>query len=172
MYKFHRIEFKKHFWKMIRLLIFTEIGLLLMCSITLSNIYQLYCLNAYVKDNKAMYDVTQTDDNICSNIVSYVQYLNKNDKVASTQFVIYYFQLLLPVVIFLMFDNPHDCFTCLGKDPERKYSRFQLTIEERNNRRMIARYSVNNLMSNQPLVYDRNAFLLNTENESFQSIKK
>ena len=50
--------------------------------------------------------------------------------------------LLLPVLVFFIFDDPHDCFTCLGKDPDRIYSSFQLTLEERIRRKMVAKYNV------------------------------
>ena len=39
--------------------------------------------------------------------------------------------ILLPVATFLVLNNPHDCFACLGKDPDRIYSRHQLNFEER-----------------------------------------
>ena len=32
--------------------------------------------------------------------------------------------IMLPVIFFLLLDDPHDCFTCLGKDPDRVYSSF------------------------------------------------
>ena len=37
---------------------------------------------------------------------------------------------LLPFVFYFWFNEPHDCFKCLGKDPERRYSIFQLTERE------------------------------------------
>ena len=48
--------------------------------------------------------------------------------------------LILPVVAFMILDDPHDCFMCLGKDPDRPYSIFQLSREERANRKMVAKY--------------------------------
>ena len=39
--------------------------------------------------------------------------------------------ILFPSLTFFAFNQPHDCFVCLGKDPERIYSRFQLNREER-----------------------------------------
>ena len=30
--------------------------------------------------------------------------------------------VLLPVLTFLVSDKPHDCFSCLAKDPDRTYS--------------------------------------------------
>ena len=41
------------------------------------------------------------------------------------------FAYVLPVLMFFIFDVPHDWFVILGKDPDRIYSRFQLTLEER-----------------------------------------
>ena len=49
--------------------------------------------------------------------------------------------MLLPIITFLLFDNPHDCFICLGKDPDRIYSSFQLSRQERTHRKMKAKYS-------------------------------
>ena len=49
--------------------------------------------------------------------------------------------ILIPVLTFLAFDKPHDCFTCLAKDPDRNYSIFQLSLEERVRRKMMAKFS-------------------------------
>ena len=37
---------------------------------------------------------------------------------------------LIPFWVFLIFNKPHDCFACLGKDPSRSYSRFQYSKQE------------------------------------------
>ena len=37
--------------------------------------------------------------------------------------------LMLPLIAYFWLNDPHDCYTCLGKDPDRIYSRFQLTLE-------------------------------------------
>ena len=50
------------------------------------------------------------------------------------------FLILIPVLSFFALDRPHDCYTCLGKDPDRIYSSFQLTFEERARRQAIAKY--------------------------------
>ena len=34
---------------------------------------------------------------------------------------------MIPLISFYLLDEPHDCFVCLGKDPDRIYSNFQLT---------------------------------------------
>ena len=41
------------------------------------------------------------------------------------------FWLLIPIWTFFWLHDPHDCYNCLGKDPDRIYSRFQLNVEER-----------------------------------------
>ena len=40
------------------------------------------------------------------------------------------FVYLLPVWAFLAFTEPHDCYKCLGKDPDRNFSIFQLSRAE------------------------------------------
>ena len=34
----------------------------------------------------------------------------------------YSFFSILPFIAFLVLNRPHDCYRCVGKDPERKYS--------------------------------------------------
>ena len=51
------------------------------------------------------------------------------------------FVLILPVLLFMLLDDPHDCFVCLGKDPDRIYSSLQLSKEERMRRKMKAKYN-------------------------------
>ena len=34
---------------------------------------------------------------------------------------------LVPFVSYFWLNEPHDCFRCLGKDPDRRFSIFQLT---------------------------------------------
>ena len=48
---------------------------------------------------------------------------------------------LLPVLTFYVLDAPHDCFACLGKDPDRIYSIFQLTTEQRTRREAVAKFN-------------------------------
>ena len=115
-----------------------------MCLIAFKTLvfYETICVNALFNKDKALFDSKHHNDiGICLNIIHYFSKFSSTANIASFHFSLYYVALISPVIIFLMFDNPHDCFTCLGKDPERKYSSFQLSIKERRNRRMIARYS-------------------------------
>ena len=34
---------------------------------------------------------------------------------------------IIPFLAFFLLDQPHDCFICLGKDPDRVYSSLQFT---------------------------------------------
>ena len=49
--------------------------------------------------------------------------------------------ILLPIIIFFLLNEPHDCFVCLGKNPDHIYSIYQLTLEERAIRHMKAKFS-------------------------------
>ena len=51
------------------------------------------------------------------------------------------FFMLLPVAAFFVLNEPHDCFMCFGKDPDRIYSSYQLTPEERAQRHVKAKFS-------------------------------
>ena len=48
---------------------------------------------------------------------------------------------LLPVIAFFIFNTPHDCYTCLGKDPDRNYSIYQLSLEERARRKFLSKFN-------------------------------
>ena len=45
----------------------------------------------------------------------------------TTYFLETCFVYLLPIVAFLILNDPHDCFRCLGKDPDRIFSISQFT---------------------------------------------
>ena len=53
--------------------------------------------------------------------------------------------LLLPIFVYFCLNDPHDCFICLGKDPDRIYSIFQLSWEDRERRKCIARFNQDEL---------------------------
>ena len=46
---------------------------------------------------------------------------------------------MTPVLVYFIMNEPHDCYVCLGKDPDRIYSSFQLTLEERAKRQLRAK---------------------------------
>ena len=88
-----------------------------------------------------MYD--GSDDNSLCNLISKLigDYIG-DPRLHTYAYAIMQSLLLLPINVFFAFNDPHDCFVCLGKDPDRKYSRFQLTREECARRKMVAKYSI------------------------------
>ena len=49
---------------------------------------------------------------------------------------------LLPVASYLILYYPHDCYRCLGKDPDRNFSQYQFTERELAMRSMRYKYGV------------------------------
>ena len=47
---------------------------------------------------------------------------------------------LIAIWAFLIFNRPHDCFECLGKDPQRNYSMFQYGKREQMLKKMKAKH--------------------------------
>ena len=142
MYKYHRFEFKKHISSMLVLFITSEISLLLFFWMQVRGFYELFCIRAKVEDDFAMYDYkSKTDISFCTVAIMSPISWRKYDKPYGSIQLFVDLVVLLPVVTFLLFDNPHDCFTCLGKDPDRIYSSFQLSFQERFRRKMKAKYS-------------------------------
>ena len=45
------------------------------------------------------------------------------DLASETYFVFIIFELL-PFLLYFILQQPHDCFLCLGKDPDRRFSQF------------------------------------------------
>ena len=89
--------------------------------------YSTVCLSSFdIEDDRAMLDwypfVEQERQGMC--ITVFKIFKGKTFQ----QFVYVYIRinilLLVPVVAFMIFDDPHDCFMCIGKDPDRPYSKF------------------------------------------------
>ena len=47
---------------------------------------------------------------------------------------------LLPIWSYMVLEQPHDCFRCLGKDPDRKFSQFQMSHTELMVRKMKSKF--------------------------------
>ena len=47
-----------------------------------------------------------------------------------TQWIVKFFFYLFPIWAFFLFNDPHDCFRCLGKDPDRIFSIKQYNRDE------------------------------------------
>lgn len=139
MYKHHRFEFKNHIKPMLLLFMATEISVICQLEQLWFQLYHSYCSNGDLKDNEAV--LAKGEEGLCNYF-----YSELDEKVDDPHWVAGVlewstFMILLPVTLFLLFDNPHDCFVCLGKDPDRIYSIFQLSKEVRVKRKMKAKYN-------------------------------
>ena len=141
MYRYHKFEFKYHVKRMLVLYILT----MLSCAYLFVNyIYGITYLACSVPSNYPMYDPDSDKPGICDYIVkTFTKDVATKNKAIPTVLLFIYAQYLVPVVVFLLIDTPHDCFVCLGKDPDRIYSTFQLKRSERTARKMFAKYSSN-----------------------------
>ena len=62
------------------------------------------------------------------------------------QYSLYTASQLIVVWVFFIFERPHDCFICFGKDPDRKYSIHQYTQSELIDRKMVQKFGGGNLL--------------------------
>ena len=125
MYRFHIMEFKAHIKNMLVLFISTEITLVFSLMAILIGYYTSLCYKDALDDNSshAMFDRNADQIGLCQ-LANYFMNRVKSVKAFSWQLTEFNFAILLTVGVFLLFDSPHDCFVCLGKDPDRIYSRF------------------------------------------------
>ena len=121
MYKGHRLEFSDHASRHIANVATTSVCILIF-------LYQdfIWLLNYACKIGKTK---EQFDNSYCHEI----QFYTLNPSIGTqTLLGIFLFDItrLIPFWAFLIFNKPHDCFACLGKDPSRSYSRFQYSKQE------------------------------------------
>jgi hypothetical protein len=73
-------------------------------------------------------------ENLCVNLFERYVHFNISETGLITQLVIELATILMPISVYLLTHKPHDCFRCLGKDPNIcSYSVFQRafnTIED------------------------------------------
>ena len=124
---------------MLILFIATEISIIAQLWELGFKFYLSYCENGYLKDDGAVW--AKDEEGLCNYF-----YTDLDEKADDPQWVAgglewMNLMMLLPVTLFLLLDNPHDCFVCLGKDPDRIYSIFQLSKEVRIKRKMKAKYN-------------------------------
>ena len=123
MYKRHNYEFKRHAFRLISL----------QCVLFFSLVYAVvgfYCV-ALVSTcilSESTYLEAGDYNDFCTQI-----FIVKNvfQDQASLIYMAFIVAELLPFVFFFSLNDPHDCFQCLGKDPDRRYSVFQLTRYEK-----------------------------------------
>ena len=138
-YKWHRMAFRTHVKQLVVLSVITMGCIIWLITVQLILFYG--CICVYYEDNEAMVS-TVGDHSFCSFFETVINktvrnnsnmwgYLNTMDSIA----------MLTAVIAFYALENPHDCFACFGKDPDRVYSGFQMTLEDRIARRYFARFN-------------------------------
>ena len=120
MYQSHRYEFKRH------IVPFSVLSVAVIASLlsSLSGYYFITIVSGCL--------ITQTHMGIEQSVELCLGIFKiKPDANLSTKLYFLYIMFeLLPFIFFFILNKPHDCFICLGKDPNRRFSMFQLTREE------------------------------------------
>ena len=127
----HRFEFWRHSYNMIALLIVTPVSTWISSIFSWLWLLRTICdgdenmLNESLKDAGIVNDCMATG--LCNAVLE-----RFNDRkygfFSSPWQAGYSFFSILPFLTFLILNKPHDCYRCVGKDPERKYSKFQYSI--------------------------------------------
>ena len=132
MYKLHRYEFNRH-----------ACNLISMYSIILfSLVYQVcgfYTVTVIAACVQVDYNLDYDDPSdleklnemadVCHSTFTF-DILDHPQSQAALVYFIFIVASLLPFLSYFWLHEPHDCFTCVGKDPDRRYSIFQLTRRE------------------------------------------
>ena len=150
MYRYHRFEYYQHRNSLLALLFTTYFSMIILFVLGSMGFYLTFCLAGETeleyKDSGAFYTPEATgSDGICGWYVnSFYDALHssKNKQNMSLLFFTVTMLELTPFIAFYFLNRPHDCFVCLGKDPDRIYSSLQLTKQERVARKMFGKYSI------------------------------
>ena len=102
----------------------TMAALIFLIEIQVCLIYVGMCLSG--NDEGAMYGVSDDPDNsgICNYFIEKFQTEWGDQNLTAFGIYVYNMIIMLPVIVFFLLDQPHDCFTCLGKDPDHIYSTY------------------------------------------------
>ena len=125
MYKQHRYEFQIHIKRMSLLFFFTVFSNYLFLSTMIYFLYFGMCLTDADKDEGAAWIDFEDPKGVCAYVFSgLVDMTEKSTSSIPLSLIVFDFVILMPIIVFMIFDKPHDCFVCLGKDPDRTYSIF------------------------------------------------
>ena len=114
MYRLHRYEFKRH---VARFTVLT-VAILLSLMSMLFWFYFITVVSSCMVTQDRMGASEKVD--LCFDIFSVEMSANMS---AELYFWFIMFELL-PFIFYFILKEPHDCFTCVGKDPERRFSKF------------------------------------------------
>ena len=131
-YKYHRMEFHKHIKRIGILYTATILSSLYGIFYISSMFYLLLCVNngftqsgngAFLEWVEVFLDKDMSNG-MCEPIVQTYTRVIESERILQTLYMSLNLSILIPVFTFLLLDKPHDCFVCLGKDPDRIYSIF------------------------------------------------
>ena len=114
MYKRHRLEFRKHACQQI-----TCVAATALCITTLLYDDIIWFLSYTCKIPFQKLE----DGEFCQKLDKFIFNPNFGTKTIGGIFFVSG-SMLLPCWSYFIFNSPHDCFKCLGKDPQRNYSKF------------------------------------------------
>ena len=125
MYKEHRLEFYRHFKSMMLMHTATVVTLLILIFVEVCFMYLGPCFQ--MNDQGAMYSLEsqqEAEQSICVHVFDIVGIEWQDHPAKERGIYIFNFVIVLPIIVFFLLDQPHDCFICLGKDPDRIFSSY------------------------------------------------
>ena len=130
MYHEHRYEFRRHAFQLVIL------STAILCSL-LSSLFGFYFISVVVGClfTQTTMGLEQSVDE-CLGIFS----VGMNSDLSAKLYFWFIVFEMVPFIFFFILNRPHDCFMCLGKDPDRRFSVFQLTKEELQQREHQVKY--------------------------------
>ena len=129
MYKCHRFEFYKHYKKKVGLLIATLLAMSFMILLIIIAFNLTFCISQEEELNQGAFYVVEgrsSEGGYCSFWANGFDEMIRDPENKRSITLIYLFYNVLeltPFIAFYALENPHDCFVCLGKDPDRLYSK-------------------------------------------------
>ena len=122
MYKSHRYEFNRHIKRKLTQFIATIISLLFVIAFEVALFYSTICQQSFLKSNTTNEKAFNSDGGFCTYFMEYFVNFFKEENNVGMIFWLVDFAIFIPIITFFIFDNPHHCFVCLGKHPDRRYS--------------------------------------------------
>ena len=117
MYRLHRFEFNNHIKRMTILFIFTTTSYFLLCLNSIYSSYVGFCITDAGKPEGSVWFDIDNPVGICNFVIS-----SSFNEFTSYVLLIIDFFTILPIIVFMVINKPHDCYECMGKDPDRTYS--------------------------------------------------
>ena len=105
-------------------------------------LYSALCQQSLLFSNQEESDAFYDGNGFCTYFIhQFAKYFGSEDNIGKI-FWLVDFAIIIPVATFFALDQPHDCFVCLGKDPDRNYSIHQLKRVEKARRKIQAKFGL------------------------------